>query len=155
MVSALTLAELAYGIPLAPDPLEATRRAQVYARVKTWVTPVPFDLAAADKYGELVGLVRATGRSPRLRRLDLMIAATAAALGVPLFTSDRTAFAGLDSMVNIIYVAGEVQITVQGIRVQIEQPGSRLREVDGHLVLPSGPPLGVDDLRELRLGNQR
>ena len=104
MVSAITLAELAYGIPVAPDPLEATRRAQVYARVKATIAPVPFDAAAADKYGELVALVRQTGRSPRPRRIDLMIGATAASLGVPLYTRDRDAFAGLEPLVRIIPV---------------------------------------------------
>ena len=105
MVSAITLAELAYGIPVAADPLEATRRAQVYARVKAWITPVPFDAAAADKYGELVGLVRKTGRSPRPRRIDLMVAATAAALAVPLYTRDLSAFDGLESLLDIVRTA--------------------------------------------------
>ena len=105
MVSAITLAELAYGIPLASDALEATRRAQVYARVKEWIAPVPFDAAAADKYGELVALVKTTGRSPRPRRIDLMIAATAASLGVPLFTRDLDAFTGLDPIVEIVHVS--------------------------------------------------
>lgn len=104
MVSAITLAELAYGIPVAADPLEATRRAQVYARVKVWIAPVPFDAAAADKYGELVGLARKAGRSPRSRRIDLMIAATAASLGVPLFTRDLAAFGGLESLLDIVQV---------------------------------------------------
>ena len=102
MVSAITLAELAYGIPLASDPLEATRRAQVYAQVKSWIAPVPFDAAAADKYGELVALVLKVGRSPRPRRIDLMIAATAAALAVPLYTRDVAAFSGLEPLVDVI-----------------------------------------------------
>ena len=104
MVSAVTLAELAYGIPMAPDPLESMRRAQVYARVTAWIAPVPFDAAAADKYGELVALVKQAGRSPRPRRLDLMIAATAAALGVPLYTRDRAAFGGLEPLVEVVLV---------------------------------------------------
>jgi len=54
------------------------------------------------------------------------------------------------------FVPGEVEITVQGTRIQIEQPGSRLREVDGHLLLPlGGPALTPDELRELRLADQR
>jgi len=52
-------------------------------------------------------------------------------------------------------VAGEVTITAFGSAVRIEQPGSRLREVDGHLVLPAGPALSADELRELRLADQR
>jgi len=50
---------------------------------------------------------------------------------------------------------GEVTISVQGTRIQIEQSGSRLREVDGHLLLPSGTSVTPDELRELRLADQR
>ena len=54
------------------------------------------------------------------------------------------------------FVPGEVQITVQGTRVQIEQVGSRLRQVDGHLLLPTGgQPLSEEEIRELRLADQR
>jgi len=54
------------------------------------------------------------------------------------------------------FVPGEVEITVVGTRVQIEQTGSTLREVDGHLLLPQGgPSLNPDEVRELRLADQR
>jgi bifunctional DNA-binding transcriptional regulator/antitoxin component of YhaV-PrlF toxin-antitoxin module len=53
-------------------------------------------------------------------------------------------------------VPGEVEITVQGTRIVIEQGGSRLQEVDGHLLLPlGGPEVTPDKLRELRLADQR
>lgn len=53
-------------------------------------------------------------------------------------------------------VAGEVTLCVQGTRVVIEQPASRLREEGGHLLLPlGGPVLSADELRELRLADQR
>ena len=53
-------------------------------------------------------------------------------------------------------VAGEVTLRVQGTRVVIEQSTSRLREEDGHLLLPlGGPVLDADELRELRLADQR
>ena len=53
-------------------------------------------------------------------------------------------------------VPGHVEITVQGTRVFIEQPGSRLCEDSGHLLLTSGGP-GVtpDEIRELRFADQR
>jgi len=52
-------------------------------------------------------------------------------------------------------VPGDVEITVQGARVQIEQPGSRLRKVGGHLLLPTGETPSPDAIRELRLADQR
>jgi AbrB family looped-hinge helix DNA binding protein len=53
-------------------------------------------------------------------------------------------------------VPGDVEISVQGTRVVIEQRGSRLREKDGHLLLPlGGPAMTTDEIRELRLAGQR
>jgi len=54
------------------------------------------------------------------------------------------------------FVPGEVDITIVGTKIQIEQTGSRLREVDGHLLLPlGGPSLTADEIRDLRLADQR
>ena len=53
------------------------------------------------------------------------------------------------------FVPGEVEITVQGTRVQIEQPGSHMRNVDGHLMLPAGDAIPPAAIRELRLADQR
>jgi len=54
------------------------------------------------------------------------------------------------------FVPGQVQVTVLGNSIYMEQSGSRLRQVDGHLLLPAGgPSLGPDDVRELRLADQR
>jgi len=101
-VCAITLAELSYGVALAPDPLEAARRAQRYARVRAWMHPLPFDELAADKYGELAALVRAHGRQPRSRRMDLMIAAVAMSNSLPLFTLNPDDFAGLEPALTVV-----------------------------------------------------
>jgi len=54
------------------------------------------------------------------------------------------------------FVPGNVDISIQGTRVVIEQTGSRLREEDGHLLLPlGGPQLTSDEVRGLRLADQR
>jgi predicted nucleic acid-binding protein len=65
---------------------------------------VPFDRGAARRYGTLVALTIAASRNPRPRRIDLMIAATAAAHGLPLFTRNPDDFRGLDAAVTIIAV---------------------------------------------------
>jgi len=101
MVSAITMAELRYGMAVARDSLEAERRAQIYENARAWLAPLPFEMTAAEHYGDLVALVRATGRSPRPRRLDLMIAATAAASGLVLYTRDHKAFQGIESVVDV------------------------------------------------------
>jgi hypothetical protein len=58
---------------------------------------VPFDAEAARLFGRVTATAVAAGRKPRRRVADLMIAATAMAEGLPLFTSNPDDFAGLDS----------------------------------------------------------
>jgi len=48
--------------------------------------------------------VVASGRKPRGRVVDLMIAATAIAEGLPLYTTNPADFNGLDSLVRIVPV---------------------------------------------------
>lgn len=61
-----------------------------------------FDAPAARRYGALVAIVVAQGRAARPRRVDLMIAASAAAHGLPLYTRNPRAFAGLEGEVEIV-----------------------------------------------------
>ena len=65
---------------------------------------IPFDREAARRYGILVALAIAANRDPRPRRIDLMIAATAAAHGLPLYTRNPDDFRGLDSAVTVIAI---------------------------------------------------
>lgn len=54
------------------------------------------------------------------------------------------------------FVPGDVEITVQGNQALIQQTGVGLQEIDGHLVLPlGGPQMTPDELRDLRLADQR
>jgi len=104
-VSAVTLAELSYGVALAKSPVDVATRSQVFANTKAWITPLPFDGAAAERYGELAALVLAAGRHPRPRRLDLMIAAIATVRHLPLYTANADDYAGLESVLEIIPVS--------------------------------------------------
>ena len=45
--------------------------------------------------------VRAAGRTPRPRLADLLIAATAASIGLPLYTRNPADFAGLEAIVAV------------------------------------------------------
>jgi len=100
-VSAITMAELSFGVALAKTPIEAARRSQVFAATKAWVRPLPFDGDAAEKYGEIAALVLEAGRQPRPRRLDLMIAAIAAVRHLSLYTSNPDDYRGLESVLTI------------------------------------------------------
>jgi predicted nucleic acid-binding protein len=102
-VSTITLAELACGLH-TDDPLLNTAREQRYHWIESTFAPIPFDTSAARVYGALCASVRAIGRDPRPRRFDLLIAAVAVALRIPLITRNETDFRGIHSSLNIIAV---------------------------------------------------
>ena len=104
-ISAITMAELSFGVALAKSPVDVAVRSQVFAATKAWVQPLPFDGQAAEKYGEMAALVLAAGRQPRPRRFDLMIAAIAAVRQLPLYTANPDDFAGLESVLTIVPVS--------------------------------------------------
>ena len=105
-VSALTLAELAAGTHMSEDPQERARRQERLQHIEATVDALPFDGAAARAYGRVAAAVMVRGRKPRGRRaLDLLIAASAAANGLALYTRDPEDFAGLEGIVEVIAVA--------------------------------------------------
>ena len=104
-ISALTLAELAAGTHVASTPDEAARRQDRLQRTEAALHPLPFDANSARAYGRLYAAVARGGRKPRgARAVDLMIAATALAEGVPLFTRNPKDFASLAGLVEVMPV---------------------------------------------------
>ena len=64
--------------------------------------PLPLDAEVARAYGRLYATMRASSRGTRRRRFaDLLIAATALAHGLPLFTRNAADFSGLEDLVEI------------------------------------------------------
>jgi predicted nucleic acid-binding protein len=104
-VSALSMAELAAGPHAAREPVERARRQDRLQRAEDAFDPLPFDTDAARAYGRIYAQVAATGRKARgPRAVDLLIAATACAAGLPLFTRNPTDFAGLEGLVDVVTV---------------------------------------------------
>ena len=101
VVSAVTVAELSFGLDV-DDPIERRARTDRFYALVDDVEILAFGLGPARVYGTLAALVRRSGRNPRPRRLDLMIAATAAHHGLPLVTLDPDDFAGLDAVVTVL-----------------------------------------------------
>ncbi len=101
-ISALTLAELAAGPHATSDTAERARRQETLQRTEATFDPLPFDSAAARAFGRLYSAVAASGRKARGRRaVDLMIAATALAADLPLYTRNPDDFGGLSGLVEI------------------------------------------------------
>ena len=103
-VTAVTLAELSAGIHTTNDPAERAARAERLQYVEATLDALPFDSASARSYGRLVALSIAFGRNPGPRRLDLMIAATAVANDLPLYTRNARDFEGLGTALTILPV---------------------------------------------------
>jgi len=102
-VSTITLAELSYGLH-TNDPLLNAAREQRYHWITGTFDAIPFDTHAARIYGALCATVRAVGRDPKPRRFDLLIAAVAVALGVPLITRNEADFTSIHDSLTIIAV---------------------------------------------------
>lgn len=112
-ISAITLAELSAGPHQVrgtgkqsdyDEHAERARRMDVLQRAENEFDPIPFDVEAARLYGRICAAVVSAGRKPRRRVADLMIAATAAAEQLPLFTTNPDDFKGLDDLVTIVPV---------------------------------------------------
>jgi predicted nucleic acid-binding protein len=101
-VSAITLAELAAGPHLAATSSEGARRQARLQQLEATFEPLPFDATAARSYGQIVAAVVETGRSNRRRVADLLIAATAHANGLALYTRNPADFAGLSGLVDVV-----------------------------------------------------
>ena len=104
-VSTVTLAELAAGPPAAPNEHERARRQEHVQYVEATFHPIAFGAEAARAYGRIWATVAAMGRKPRGgRAVDLLIAATAMANGLPLYTRNPDDFAGMEGLVEIVSV---------------------------------------------------
>ena len=104
-VSAITMAELAAGPHATSDPDERARRQDRLQRAEATFEPFPFDADAARAYGRIYAAVVAAGRKARgARAVDLLIAATAHAAQLPLYTRNPDDFKALDNVIEVVAV---------------------------------------------------
>ena len=104
-ISAVTLAELAAGPHATADPEERARRQDTLQRTEAAFEPLPVDGAVARAYGRVYAAVAAAGRKTRGRRaFDLLIAATALAAQLPLYTRDPADFAEVTSLLEVVAI---------------------------------------------------
>ena len=88
-ISAATLAELHFGVQLARTDAARSARIRRLAEVEARFEPLPIDGSVARAYGALAARLSSSGRAARTRTMDILIAATAHAHRVPLYTRDR------------------------------------------------------------------
>jgi predicted nucleic acid-binding protein len=104
-ISAVTMAELAAGPHATTDAAERARRQDRLQRAEATFDPLPLDAAVARAYGRVYAAVGAAGRKARGRRaVDLFIAATAVAAGLPLYTRNPDDFDGLAQILEIVTI---------------------------------------------------
>lgn len=104
-VCAITMAELAAGPHATADPAERAVRQDRLQRAEAAFDPLPFDAEASRAYGRVYAAVIAGGRKARgARAVDLMIAATACSLGLPLCTRNAADFRVLEGLVELVEV---------------------------------------------------
>lgn len=99
VITAVTLAELSVGPLVTDDPIEQAARQRRLQTVEASFDPLPFDAAAARAFGAVAAALRRSGRKPAARAFDAMIAATALAHGLSVYTANPRDFAAIEGLV--------------------------------------------------------
>jgi|SRR6185295_5950495 len=100
-ISAATLAELHFGVLLAKDDFTRQARLRRLGMVEATMQSLAIDSAVARAYGTVAHVVKTLGRHPRSRTMDLLIAATALAHGIPLYTRNGKDLEGLEGLIDL------------------------------------------------------
>ena len=98
LISAITLAELSIGPLLATDDLERARRQAHVQQAEADFVPLPFGREAARAFGRVAAALRGSGRKPAARSFDALIAATALAESLPLYTCNPADYVGIEGL---------------------------------------------------------
>jgi tRNA(fMet)-specific endonuclease VapC len=98
LITTITLAELSAGPLVVGDERERMARQAHLQQAEADFDPLPFDAAAARAFGRVSASLRRAGRETAARAYDAMIAATAIAHDLPLYTCNPGDFAGIDDL---------------------------------------------------------
>lgn len=103
-ISAATLAELNFGVLVTTDSATRAERLRRLSILTHRFDALPVDDAVAVSFGMLAAAVARSGRQPRSRVMDLLIAATAHAHEARLYTRNSEDFKGLEDHIEILPV---------------------------------------------------
>ena len=98
VITAVTLAELSVGPLVTSDERERAARQAHLQQAEADFDPLPFDAAAARAFGRVAASLRRAGRKPAARSYDAMIAATALATELPIYTANPDDFREIDGL---------------------------------------------------------
>jgi tRNA(fMet)-specific endonuclease VapC len=98
LITAVTLAELSVGPLVASTDAERAARQAHLQQAEADFDPLPFDAQAARAFGRVAASLRRAGRKTHARAYDAMIAATALANGLPVYTCNPNDFSGIDGL---------------------------------------------------------
>ena len=98
LITTVTLAELSVGPLVAKTDEERAARQSHVQQAEADFDPLPFDVSAARAFGRVALALRRRGRTVKPRAYDVMIAATALANGLPLYTCNPKDFTGIDGL---------------------------------------------------------
>jgi tRNA(fMet)-specific endonuclease VapC len=98
LITAVTLAELSVGPMLARSEQARNARQGNLQVAEANFEPLPFDAEAARAFAGVASSLRRKGRKPASRTFDAMIAATALANGLPVYTCNPDDFRGIDGL---------------------------------------------------------
>jgi hypothetical protein len=102
VISALTLAVLSAGPHAAETPAIRAQRINRLQTVEATLEALPFDDDSARAYGRVYAAVAAAGQTARgARAVDLMIASTAIARALPLYTRNPDDLSALIGVLEI------------------------------------------------------
>jgi predicted nucleic acid-binding protein len=91
-ISVASITELHFGVLVARDEDERARRIARLVAVEATFDPLAIGVEVARVWGQLAAAVTRRGGDPRRRQIDLAVAATAVAEGVPLLTENVADF---------------------------------------------------------------
>ncbi len=118
LITTVTLAELSVGPLLALTDEERAARQSHVQQAESDFDPLPFDVPAARAFGRVALALRRSGRAVKPRAYDVMIAATALANGLPLYTCNPKDFTGIDGLT-------VVAVPVPSLPAPAEPPSER------------------------------
>ena len=119
LITTVTLAELSVGPLVATTDEERAARQAHVQQAESDFDPLPFDVPSARAFARVAVALRQSGRAVKPRAYDAMIAATALANGLPLYTCNPKDFRGIDGLT-------VVSVPVPGFPAP-GQPSSRRR----------------------------